>query len=185
MRAPLNNLCYLVIMNPLRHPGAHQIPDNDIEKGGELTDSINTRLSGSDATQEPDTASTPVLLKGRLARWNVKVESLAGLEARGITRVLPDERHDINSMGYIQMFSLWFSMNLSVETTVVAFLGPLVFRLGWTDCVCIVIFAMALASCGAAYLGTFGAQSGNRTMVCTPLMVCPNSGGAISMRGGR
>ena len=121
--------------------------------------------SGSEITGNPSSAPA-LVLKGRFARWNAKVESLAGLEARGITRVLPEEKHDIKSMGYLQMFSLWFGMNLVVENIVVAFLGPLVFSLGWKDCALIVIFANALSSCGAAYMGTFGAQSGIRTMVC-------------------
>ena len=152
-------------MDPLDHPGAHQIPEKDIEKRGDFKDSVNSIASGSDPIGESAVAPTPVLLKGRLARWNAKVEGLAGLEARGITRVLPEERHDLKTMGYLQMFSLWFGMNLVVENIVVAFLGPLVFSLGWKDCVCIVIFANALSSCGPAYTATFGAQSGNRTMV--------------------
>ena len=75
-------------------------------------------------------------------------------------------------MAYLQMFSLWFGMNLVVENIVIAFLGPLVFSLGWKDCVCIVIFANALACSGVAYTSTFGAQSGNRTMVCRALPSC-------------
>ena len=68
-------------------------------------------------------------------------------------------------MGYLQMFTLWFSINVVVNNLAVGFLGPLVFNLGWVDCVCLVIFANALSACGAAYTGTFGPQSGNRTMV--------------------
>ena len=164
-------------MDPLRHPGAHQIPENDVEKRGELKDSsINVTTFGSDSpgditknslnsSDQHDVPATPVLLKGRLARWNAKVEGLAGLEARGITRVLPEEKHGGGTVGYLQMFALWFSMNLAAANLVVGFLGPLVFSLGWVDCVCIVIFANALSSCGPSYTATFGPQSGNRTMV--------------------
>lgn len=167
-------------MNPLNHPGAHQIPENDVEKRGELKDSaINVSSFGGDSPGDNtknsfsspdyhDIPPTPVLLKGRLARWNAKVEGLAGLEARGITRVLPEEKHGGSVMGYLQMFALWFSINVAATNLVVGFLGPLVFNLGWVDCVCIVIFANALSSCGPAYTGTFGPQSGNRTMVCLP-----------------
>ena len=73
-------------MNPLRHPAAHQIPDNDVEKRGEIKESS---ISGSDPADNSlgdsqdlgtsDIAPTPVLLKGRLAKWNAKVEGLAGL----------------------------------------------------------------------------------------------------------
>ena len=80
-------------MNPLRHPAAHQIPENDVEKRGQLKESaVDITLSGSDSAdntlQNPevsyhpatsDIAPTPVLLRGRLARWNAKVEGLAGL----------------------------------------------------------------------------------------------------------
>ena len=154
-------------MHPQDYPGVDQIPEIDIEKKGQLQDTVNNTSSlSNDFRQEPDISSTPVFSHGRLARWNAKVESLAGLEARGITRVQPEERHDLTRLAYIQMFSLWFGMNLVVENVVVAFLGPLVFGLGWIDCVCILIFAMALASAPVAYMGTFGPQSGNRTMVC-------------------
>ena len=72
-------------------------------------------------------------------------------------------------MGYLQMFTLWFSINVVVNNLAVGFLGPLVFNLGWVDCVCLVLFANALSACGAAYTGTFGPESGNRTMVCSGL----------------
>lgn len=80
--------------------------------------------------------------------------------------MLPEEKHKVDAMGYIQMFTLWFSINVVVNNLAVGFLGPLVFNLGWVDCVCLVLFANALSACGAAYTGTFGPQSGNRTMVC-------------------
>lgn len=167
-------------MNPLDHPGA-QVPVNDVEKQGELKateinvaiksgsdtfpDTINSYSSDS-STHQHDIHSTPVLFKGKLARWNAKVEGLAGLEARGITRVLPEEKHNGGLSGYLQMFALWFSINLVATNIITGLLGPLVFSLGWVDSVCIVIFATAISSCGAAYTSTFGPESGNRTMVC-------------------
>lgn len=69
-------------MNPLNHPAAHQIPENDIEKRGELKDSsVNVVLSSNspEGSQISDVAPTPVILTGRLAKWNAKVEGLAGL----------------------------------------------------------------------------------------------------------
>lgn len=69
-------------MNPLNHPAAHQIPENDIEKRGELKDpSVNIILSSNspEDSQISDVAPTPVILTGRLAKWNAKVEGLAGL----------------------------------------------------------------------------------------------------------
>lgn len=167
-------------MITLNHPSAHQIPKNDVEKWGELKEEeTNIAKSGSDtfpatintfssdsSTHQHETPPTPVLLKGRLANWNARVEGLAGLEARGITRVLPEEKHKGGLSGYLQMFALWFSINLVPNCIITGLLGPLVFSLGWVDSVCIVIFAGALSSCGAAYISTFGPESGNRTMVC-------------------
>ena len=71
-------------MNPLKHPAAHQIPENDVEKRGEGKES-SVNVSPSENSQDSsqlattDIAPTPVLLRGRLARWNAKVEGLAGL----------------------------------------------------------------------------------------------------------
>ena len=166
--------------DPPIHPMAHQIPENDVEKRGELTDKdadINvSSFTGSNSEEitnhtshssldDHDIPPTPVL-QGRLKRWNDKIEGLAGLEARGITRVLPEEKHDISLMGYAQMFILWFSVNVTVNNLAVGFLGPLVFSLGWVDSVLLTVFGCALGSVGTSYSSTWGAESGNRTLVC-------------------
>ena len=163
-------------MNPLDHPAAHQMPEGDVEKWGvsKSTEINVTSNTGSTALDNPTNDSSsnhhgitsgPLVPEGRLAHWNAKVEGFAGLEARGITRVLPEERHTGGKQAYLQMFALWFSINLVAANIVTGLLGPLVFQLGWVDCVCIVIFANALSACGASYTSTFGPESGNRTMV--------------------
>ncbi|KAL9628768.1 MAG: hypothetical protein Q9164_007151, partial [Protoblastenia rupestris] len=163
-------------MDPLNHTGAaHQIPQNDVEKWAESKPTeINVTSDNSpDATNasssnsyhnQYDIPPEPVLLKGKLAIWNAKVEGFSGLEARGITRVLPEEKHGGGRKGYLQMLALWFSINLVATNIITGLLGPLIFQLGWVDCVCIAIFANALSSCGASYISTFGPESGNRTM---------------------
>jgi Permease for cytosine/purines, uracil, thiamine, allantoin len=153
-------------MDPPNH-GAHQIPENDVEKWGELeATEINVSTeAGSDTLNQNDIPPNSLLLKGKLAKWSAKVERLAGLEARGITRVLPEEKHYGDTHAYLQMVALWFSINLVATNIITGLLGPLVFQLGWVDCVCIVIFANALSACGASYTSTFGPESGNRTMV--------------------
>ena len=166
-------------MSTLNHPGVHQIRGNDVEKEGELEEaetnvafkniseklpSVTNNSPLSFLSGQHDISPTPVL-KGKLARWNAKVEGLAGLEARGITRVLPEEKHDGDSQGYLQMFLLWFSINMVATNLITGLFGPLVFQLGWVDCICIIIFANALSCCGPAYISTFGLESGNRTMV--------------------
>ena len=159
-------------MTPLHHLDVHEMTEHDIEKQGEAKyeeSDITSNSPSSDPSYQHDIPPTPVL-KGRLAQWNARVESLAGLEARGIKRVLPEEKkHECGRRGYLHMFGLWFGINLVVMSIITGFLGPLVYQLGWVDCVCIVIFANALTCCGPAYISTFGPQSGNRTMVRDPL----------------
>ncbi|KAL8695479.1 MAG: hypothetical protein Q9218_000057 [Villophora microphyllina] len=162
-------------MNPFEHPGVKQTPKHDLEK--QVIDSTKTtdvKISASpalvndaplDSNRQHDIPPDPVLFTGKLAEWNAKVEGLAGLEARGIVRVLPEEKHGGGSHGYLQMFLLWFSMNLCANNIITGLFGPLIFALGWKDSICIVIFANALGSCGPAYTSTFGPESGNRTMI--------------------
>ena len=169
----------------VNHSTAHHVPSDDVEKRGELNDkdadihvsSFNGSNSDENTTRASDASSlgphdippTPVLLTGRLKRWNDKIEGLAGLEARGITRVLPEEKHDISPIRYVHMWLLWFSVNITVNNLAVGFLGPLVFSLGWVDSVLLTVFGCALGSVGTAYTSTFGAASGNRTLVCFAL----------------
>ncbi|OJD40459.1 nucleoside transporter [Diplodia corticola] len=87
------------------------------------------------------------------------------LEARGIQRVEPDERHDLRSLGYSQIAILWFSVNLAANNITLGMLGPAVYYLGFTDsCLCAVL-GMLLGCLGVAYAATFGPRSGNRTMI--------------------
>lgn len=109
---------------------------------------------------------SPVPVPRRLPRWNSKIEALAGLEARGIARVPPEERHQGSVLGYAQMIMLWFSTNVTANNVAVGLLGPLVFDLGFVDCVMMATFGALLGSAGTAYMSIWGPQSGNRTMVC-------------------
>ena len=118
---------------------------------------------------------SPMAVPGRLARWNTRIEGLAGLEARGIARVPPEERHSGSFLGYAQMAMLWFSANVTANNLAVGLLGPLVFDLGFVDSVMMATFGALLGSAGAAYMSIWGAQSGNRTMVCWgPLALLPS-----------
>ena len=96
---------------------------------------------------------------------NEKIEGLAGLEARGISRVLPEERHDISAFRYAQMAILWWSANISANNLAAGLLGPLLFGLGFVDSVMMVVFGCMVGSAVVGYMSTWGAQSGNRTMV--------------------
>ena len=109
-------------------------------------------------------SSVPVL--GTIAQWNKEIESLAGLEARGITRVAPEERHQGSILSYAQMAIIWFSANVAAPNIAVGLLGPLVLDLGFVDSVMMATFGILLGSAVTAYMSIWGAQSGNRTMVC-------------------
>jgi hypothetical protein len=154
---------------------------HDIEKG--VTENQTEIHSTADNSSDRDgkhisldhegDGPRPPSIDGKLSYWGVKMENIWGVEARGITRVTTREKkvprplHD-----YFHMFSLWFSINLQAVNIIIGLLGPLVYGLGWVDCVCIIIFADALASSGVAYLATFGPESGNRTMVCSLIRRC-------------
>ena len=129
------------------------------EQRGDLTDSLAIGPS-----KQFDIPLTP-MLKDRIEFWNAKVESITGFESRGIRRVLPSEKNAGGFQDYLQMFALWFSIDLVAYNIVTGCLGVLVFSLGWMDCIVITILANAFAACGVAYLSTFGPESGNRTMV--------------------
>ena len=141
----------------------------DLEKsGGGAHVSITTQHDSDtigNSSVDDEVAPTPNLLKGRLAVWNDKVEGLSGLEARGIRRVLPDEKTGGGLRAYIDMFLLWFGINLVAVNIITGLLGPLLFELGWVDSVCVIVFAIMISACGPAYTSTFGPVSGCRTMV--------------------
>jgi hypothetical protein len=130
----------------------------DLEKG--VLAATSPSLSSQSVNPPP-----PIKIPSTLRKWNDKIEGLAGLEARGITRVMPDERHEATLMGYVQMSFLWFSANLTANNIAVAFLGPLVFELGFLDSAFCALGGAFLGSAGTAYMSIWGAQSGSRTMV--------------------
>ncbi|KAG9231635.1 hypothetical protein BJ875DRAFT_506574 [Amylocarpus encephaloides] len=81
------------------------------------------------------------------------MESLAGFEARGITRVLPEDRQPPSLASDVQVAILWFSANTSVNNLAVGLFGPLVFNF-WVS-----------GHLSTSYMSTWGPLSGNRTMV--------------------
>lgn len=126
----------------------------DMEKDMAPTESTPPDISISE--------STPVT---GFAKWNQKIESLAGLESRGISRVLPHERSPPSNFHYIQMASIWFSANLTANNLALGLLGPLVYELSFTDSALCAVFGAVIGSAATAYMGIWGAESGNRTLV--------------------
>ena len=148
-------------MNPVQHPSTN-VPskhDGDIEKHA-IDATIDDK--GSDLSPVP----TPAIhVPSTLSRLNAKIEALAGLEARGIVRVEEDERHGLSWLGYLQMAVMWYSANITANNLAVGLLGPLVFGLGFLDSAMTATFGIIVGSAVTAYMSTWGAQSGNRTMV--------------------
>ena len=124
-------------------------------------------------------ASPPPSSKASEGPWfrqmNARIEGLAGFESRGLARVPPSERQAPSKMALLQMLLLWFSANLTINNLSVTLTGPLVFSLGFVDCVWCALFGVLLGSLSTAYMATWGAVSGNRTMVCRSSSVVPVS----------
>ena len=151
----------------------------DVEKS--TRGSVISPLSNSLEKQppSPELFVSPSAPSSKLAQWNTWIESLAGLEARGIARVTPQERHRDSILNYAQMAILWFSANVTANNLVVGLLGPLLFYLGFVDSAMMATFGSLLGSAATAYMSIWGAQSGNRTMVCKiPFILHSNSFGA-------
>lgn len=144
---------------------ATKVTASDPEKGAIESAASPTPSSRFSSDKTHTTAATPKPVTGAFKTWNDRIESLAGLEARGITRVMPDERHEATLMGYFQMAFLWFSANLTANNLAVGFLGPLLFELGFVDAALCSVFGAFVGSLMTSYMSIWGAQSGNRTMV--------------------
>ena len=139
----------------------------DLEKNVEASQSTISSNPSEKGAISHEVLPIPAV-PNKLRILNDKIEGLAGLEARGITRVLPEERHGISALRYAQMAILWWSANISANNLAVGLLGPLLFGLGFVDSVMLVIFGCMIGSAVVGYMSTWGAQSGNRTMV-TPI----------------
>ena len=107
----------------------------------------------------------PLHVPETLSRWNRTIESIRGLEARGISRVPPEEREEPSLRQHIQIMLLWYSANITANNLGVGFLGPLLFELGFLDSALLVVFGCLVGSLGPAYTAIWGPQSGNTTMV--------------------
>jgi hypothetical protein len=107
-----------------------------------------------------------------VGKLSERLEALAGLETRGIERV-PEEarRGKMAAKTYLEIFSMWFGINCTSNAVNIGILGPVVFGLGFTDSMLLVTFGTLLGAACSGYMGTFGPESGCRTMVSSPLRV--------------
>lgn len=151
----------MVSQVPARDSPTSESPDP--EKGLPIEPETTSTTPSSIAL--PTTPELHISLPPAIVSFNEKIESLAGLEARGITRVLPNERHGESILGDCQMAFLWFSANLTANNLAVGFLGPLLFELGFVDSALCAVFGAFVGCLLTAYMSIWGAASGNRTMV--------------------
>lgn len=135
------------------------------------------KVSCSPSSRSPTTSSThvePAMLPELsthpggpptlLQRFERQLVSY-NLEARGIRRVQPDERHDLKQNGYQQIGMLWFSINLAANNITLGMLGPVVFYLSFKDASLSAVLGMLVGCLPVAYVATFGPRSGNRSLV--------------------
>lgn len=101
----------------------------------------------------------------KLKQINSRIENLAGFEARGISRVLPEERQAPSTAGDIQLAIMWYSANISLNNVAAGMLGPLAYQLGFLDSAMCAVLGAFVGSLTTAYMSIWGPQSGNRTMV--------------------
>lgn len=147
----------------------------DIEKSAEATNiprsSSHSQLSGKN---EAAAATSSVLAShdevhiptpNKLRQLNARIEGLSGFEARGITRVPPEERNEPSLWDDISVALLWFSANISVNNLTVGMFGPILLGLGFRDSALCATFGALLGALSTAYMSIWGPQSGNRTMV--------------------
>jgi hypothetical protein len=143
--------------------GHHDAVSADPKKGVDVVDVLS---EGSPISS--NFKALPVYLPKAMTKWNSWIRSLRGLEARSITRVLPEERKVPSRLDYVQMSILWFSVSVTANHFVIGLLSPLLFGFGFLDSALIVTFTCSVGSLGPAYMSKWGAQSGNRIMVRIP-----------------
>ncbi|KAI5367101.1 Putative purine-cytosine permease, vitamin B6 transporter Tpn1 [Septoria linicola] len=142
-------------------------PSSDVEKQHGLISAENGSSPSppiEDAQQQssPPDGRVKGLLKTferTLLRYNI--------EARGVQRVLPEDRHDLSRLGFTQIMLLWISINLEAVVIALGFLGPIVYYLPFMDSCLLGVFGSIVGATPVAYIATFGPRSGNRTMILT------------------
>ncbi|KAJ4128869.1 Vitamin B6 transporter [Fusarium equiseti] len=139
-------------------------PSRDTEAAHEKSATVSSSPTPhDDASSNVSSPSSSPL--STFAKINNRMENLAGLEARGIQRVLPEERQPASSAADLQVALLWFSANLSLNNLATGLFGPMVFGLGFLDSALLAVFGTILGACSTGYMAIWGPQSGNRTMV--------------------
>lgn len=125
--------------------------------------------SGTGAPSVKEETSMPTseqMPQSAFARWCSKLDSIPGLEVRGIERVSEDQRHPVVTIGsYVQMFIIWFAINCTANNMTLGILGPILFGLGFTDSIVCCLFGTLFGSICTGYISGFGPVSGLRTLI--------------------
>ncbi|KAF2091733.1 cytosine-purine permease [Saccharata proteae CBS 121410] len=103
----------------------------------------------------------PLTWTGKLGRISKKLDSI-GVEARGIERVLPEER---SPQGWLSLTLIWASAGLTLGTFATGVLGPVGFNLTLGQGLGITWGAGALGSFCSAYVAIYGKRNGLRSLV--------------------
>ena len=146
---------------------------DDVEKGQTVTGPsvgavYEAQEHGTHRGTEPTTAT------GGIATYvkNFEQQLVAyNLEARGIQRVEVYERHTVGWKDYLQVFLLWFSINLAANNVTLGMLAPTVYTLSFLDASLCAVFGSIAGSIPVAWIATWGPISGNRTMVRIPFHI--------------
>jgi purine-cytosine permease-like protein len=139
----------------------------DLEKGP-VTAIPQEHVTGDigPTTVEHDGADAEsTISESRLSLLARRLESMIGVEARGIHRVRDDERSAATTLTFWQIVALWLSINTAAQNITLGMIGAGVYGLGFVDAACCAVFGALVGSVPAAYTATWGPISGNRTMV--------------------
>ena len=123
-----------------------------------------------DRRTDPTTTLAADKVEGRIRSFERQLIRLH-IEARGIERVEPHERQASTWGGYVSVFCLWFSVNLTAGNITLGMLASQIFALSFKDASLCAVFGSIIGSMGTAYIATFGPLSGNRSMVQSPVLV--------------
>lgn len=155
---------------------SNDVPMTDIEKGdvpripNERFDSGNSKSEELDLSLDTEEPLPPKEIP--LPRWAKRVESLLGLEGRGIHRVEEAEQSPKTTLSFKNIVIMWLSINTASQNITLASIGNEVYGLGFTDAMLCSIFGGIVGTIPVAYTAGWGPWSGNRTMVGAEVSTC-------------
>ena len=143
---------------------------SDVERGLPEVGKGKTMGDGAHEARRTAASSLPPASNfvGTMGRLTQKFEQRLvefKLEARGMQRVEPHETHGLSWKRHLQVFLLWFSINLAAVNITLGMLAPTLYALSFKDAALCAVFGSLTGSLPVAYIATWGPVSGNRSMV--------------------